>query len=699
MSLGLGLVSPGITIREIDLTKGSIVEDNQFIGAIAGPFPKGPVEEAVVIRNENEFIETFGKPVTTDNQSDYYHVAESFLSYGGVLKVIRCSDANLNSANVGVGSTTSVTLNIKNYDDYTENHSDSVSWEWAAKTPGAWANNLKVAIIDDFADQTFAGLSTSSLTVGMAVTCRLEGARVTIGVGVTYSWNSDTVLEGTLTGLGVSEIYVKWNTYNTGVSTFVQYKKGSNFEVKSSDGDIIVGGVSMGPADDATITDWYDGQTVVINGIPVYWRSLAPKPISSSFAIERRSYNDSVHILVIDDKGTATGVSGNIVEKFTNLSKALDATLSGKTLYYKERIALESTYVYAGYPQDGNVSKAGITTSNGLWGLKAVDSVDFNVIGNQTILLVGGVNYTGGGFNPSLGELSDAYDIVASKDQEEIDFLIYGPSMLTKEESQAKANKLIEIAESRKDTIVTISPFKDDVVAVSDAQSQTDDTVEFFNGIDSSSFAVFDSGYKYIYDRFSNKYRYIPCNGDIAGLMVRTSVDNYSWYSPAGADRGTLKNAIKLAYNPNQSQRDQLYTNRVNPVIYSPGSGVILFGDKTAQTFVSAFDRINVRRLFLEIEKTISNIAKTYLFEFNDEFTRTSFVSQVDPYLRDIAAKRGITEYVVVCDQTNNTPEVIDRNEFVAEFYVKPARSINFIGLTFVATKTGINFEEVIGRF
>ena len=213
----------------------------------------------------------------------------------------------------------------------------------------------------------------------------------------------------------------------------------------------------------------------------------------------------------------------------------------------------------------------------------------------------------------------------------------------------------------------------------------------------SSSYSVFDSGYKYTFDRFNNTFRYIPLNGDIAGIMARTSINSYPWFSPAGSQRGTINNAIKLAYNPSQAQRDLLYPKRINPVIFSAGAGMILFGDKTGLKEASAFDRINVRRLFLTIESTIERAARAQLFEFNDTLTRTNFLNIVEPYLRDVKAKRGITDFVVVCDESNNTPDVIDANQFKADIFVKPARSINFIGLTFVATRTGISFDEVIG--
>ena len=227
----------------------------------------------------------------------------------------------------------------------------------------------------------------------------------------------------------------------------------------------------------------------------------------------------------------------------------------------------------------------------------------------------------------------------------------------------------------------------------------TNNLIGYQASIPSSSYAVLDSTYKYMYDRYANTFRYIPLNGDIAGLCSRNDANYFPWYSPAGTTRGAILNAVKLAYNPTKSQRDLLYTNRINPVIFSPGAGIILFGDKTALGYSSAFDRINVRRLFIYLEKTISNAARNKLFEFNDSLTRTDFVNIVEPFLRDVQAKRGIYDFVVICDESNNTAAVIDSNEFVADIYIKPARSINFIGLTFVATRTGVAFSEVIGQY
>ena len=272
--------------------------------------------------------------------------------------------------------------------------------------------------------------------------------------------------------------------------------------------------------------------------------------------------------------------------------------------------------------------------------------------------------------------------------------------------TQNLAQQVIAVADARKDASAVISPYRGafltdtatGTVTINSDEDMTTNVLNFYAPLTSSSYAVFDSGYKYSYDRFADTFRYIPLNGDIAGCCARTDINNFPWFSPAGTARGAILNAVKLAYNPSKTQRDRLYSARVNPVIFSAGSGIVLFGDKTGLAKASAFDRINVRRLFIFLENAIEAAAKDQLFEFNDEITRTNFVNIVEPFLRYVQAKRGIQDYVVICDETNNTAAIIDNNEFVADIYIKPARSINFIGLTFVATRTGVSFEEIIGN-
>jgi hypothetical protein len=314
---------------------------------------------------------------------------------------------------------------------------------------------------------------------------------------------------------------------------------------------------------------------------------------------------------------------------------------------------------------------------------------------------------TTGALSSGLDDIVSGYGLFENTEKVEVDFILMGSAGYSKEQAQALANKCVAVAEARKDAVAFISPYRG--AAITDENSQTavqvrsddditDNVLSFYAPITSSSYAVFDSGYKYMFDRFANTFRYVPLNGDMAGLCARNDANQFPWFSPAGTSRGGILNAVKLAYTPGKVQRDRLYSNRVNPVIFSPGAGIILFGDKTGFGKSSAFDRINVRRLFIYLEDAISAAAKDQLFEFNDEITRTNFVNIIEPFLRDVQAKRGIFDYVVVCDETNNTASIIDNNEFVADIYIKPARSINFIGLTFVATRTGVSFDEVIGN-
>ena len=790
--MSLNLVSPGVKVREVDLTIGGITASNQQVGAIVGPFQKGPVNVPILVSNEQDLLQTFGKPVSNDSQYEYWMSASSYLSYGGVLRVIRTDGDNLNNSNAGVGIA-STTVKIESYEDYINGHTSASDWYYASKNPGSWANDLKVCVIDSAADQIIAGVGTSSSSyVGYGVTQPIING-VIAGTGTTST--ADGYLKGIITGVGVSEVYVKVTNRVSSAGTVydVEYTQGDVYEFKvpsvstvsttvgvattsgiiseSFDisitgivttsillGDIVSGTsvaagttvVSIGASSifvDRTITagigtttftftrtssttsisnpiqiitnagvatttinsssiiisDWYNQQTLGLTNSTLYWKSIAEKPSTSQYAAERSSKNDEIHIVVVDDTGKVTGIPGNILEKFTNLSKAKDGKISpSESIYYKEYIADNSAYIFAGVASTGNAT--GFTTSfnkigNGNWGV-LTQGVTFASIGNNTYNLLGGVDYSAnGGMSCTLSNIISSYEILKNPAEYGINFLINGPSGgSTIQESQAKANFLISIAEERKDCIAVISPFKSGIINITDTNTQTNNILQFFGGVASSSYAVFDSGYKYMYDRFNNSYNYIPCNADVAGLMARTAINQFAWFSPAGSSRGAINNAVKLAYNPSQAQRDLLYPRRINPIIFSPGAGVILFGDKTALSYVSAFDRINVRRLFLTIEDAIERSARAQLFEFNDVITRSNFLNIVEPYLRDVKSKRGITDFVVICDETNNTPDIIDSNQFKADIFIKPARSINFIGLTFVATRTGVSFEEVVGN-
>ena len=727
-------LSPGILVREVDVTVGRSDNVLQNSGAIAGPFSLGPVSEAIDITTEAELIEVFGQPISTDRHYEYWMTASSFLSYGGLLKVVRVDGANLNNANAGVGIA-STSLKIKNFDDYNLNYESATDYYYAAKNPGTYLNSLKVATIDDFGDQVI-GISTinpglSNIKVGFGVTMALSGTEA--GLGTTKS--VDGFLKGIITGVttdsvnGSSSIVVKVvsRVSGAGTETAVDYVQSDPLKSFQSGSTIIPvnnAGINTGKGINVfagvagTVTDWYDGQTLGLSNSTIFWKEIAPKPTSSKFVLDRNGKGDGMHVVVVDDTGSVTGIKGNIIEKNTFLSKASDtvsALASPERTYYKDYLALGSKYIYGG----GNVSAAAdefhgttpvavgfsttftpFTTGQGLFGQEAQD-VTFSAIGNKTYTITNGKDYGGvdhKGMSASLGDVVSGYDLFSNKDEIDVDFLLMGPGCTTEAESQAKANKLIAVANERKDCIACISPHRNNVVDVASTTDQTNNVIKFFSALSSSSFAVFDSGYKYTYDRFNNSFRYIPTNADVAGLMVRTEIEQFPWYSPAGQVRGVLNNAIKLAYNPNKSQRDSLYEARVNSIVTLSGAGTVLYGDRTGQSFASAFDRINVRRLFLTVEKALEGLANDALFEFNDEITRSTFVNAVEPYLRDVQAKRGLYDFRVICDSSNNTPDIVDNNEFRADIFLKPSKVINYVTLTFVATRTGVAFDEVTGR-
>jgi hypothetical protein len=725
-------LSPGVLVREVDLTVGRADNVLDNIGAIAGPFALGPVDEAIDITTENELIKVFGKPISTDAQYEYWMSASSFLSYGGVLKVARVDGTNLTNANAirnaaGVSTAGEPALKIKNFDDYEANYADDIAnYIFAAKNPGSWANNLKVCVIDDKADQilTVGSAVTANVTVGMAVTTTLTNVP-SAGIGTTSVFNG--YLKGIVTGIGASTVEVKiTSVVSTGnVETKVTYAQKSqlqSFKPSTGGGSLTVdfitsAGIATTSATINTgstpIRDWYDQQTLNLTNTAIFWSSIAPKPGTSQYAVNRNGKSDEIHVVVVDDTGTVTGIQGNLLEKFTGLSKATDAISavnSPQKIWWKDYLAVYSNYVYVGdNPSDElNVNEPVVATgfstafteftnSEGLWN-KDVQDKTYSALGNVTYNLSGGKDYSdAGGMAATLGDLFTSYNLFSNKDEIEVDYLIMGPGLTNKFESQAKANHLISIANGRKDCVAVISPHRADVVDITNPDTQTDNVLEFFSPLSSSSYAIFDSGYKYTYDRFNNKFRYIPCNPDVAGLCVRTSLVAYPWFSPAGQQRGIINNAIKLAYNPNKAQRDQLYPQRVNAIVNQPGIGILLFGDKTALGYASAFDRINVRRLFLTVEQALQRSAQAQLFELNDEITRANFRNIVEPYLRDVQAKRGLYGFLVVCDASNNTPDVIDNNEFRADIFLKPAKSINYVTLTFVATRTGVAFEEVAG--
>ena len=722
----LNLASPGIVIREVDLTVGRADATSGAVGALVAPFAKGPVEDPILITDEGGLLKTFGESYNSSKHYEYWMVASSYLAYGGNMRIVRADDDSLTNAYVGAANS----IKIKSTEHYGQlGYQDNTitNVTFAAKNPGSWANDLKVAILDSRADQIISGVvtNTAALAVGYGVTQTVDGT-LPKADGTTVAL--DGHLKGIITGIsgdGSSsspyEIEVKVLSHVSAASTEteVDYQAGGLYKFDASRLlSFHNGGSGAGTTTTFnTPADWFDQQEIVLTGPNIKWNNVVERPGTSDYAAARNSRFDEVHVLVYDDKGHVTGNAGTILEKHVALSKAKDAEYSlGSPAYWRSYLYTNSDNLFGGSAPAGIVTShfsTGFTQGSDTGWDQNAQGIKFAGIGNTTLTLGGGKNYDDGtdtsatnAFVPELNKLVSGYSLFENADNFEVDFLLMGSGNHTEAKAQALASKLIAVAEARQDAIAFISPYRQaflndsavGTVTVNSDSTITDNLVAFYGPITSSSYGVFDSGYKYMYDRFNDTFRYVPLNGDIAGLCARNDLTQFPWFSPAGTARGAILNAVKLPYNPSKVQRDTLYSNRINPVIFSPGEGIVLFGDKTGMAKSSAFDRINVRRLFIYLEDAISAAARDQLFEFNDEITRTNFVNIVEPFLRDVQSKRGIFDYVVVCDETNNTAAVIDNNEFVADIFIKPNRSINFIGLTFVATRTGVSFSEVVGN-
>ena len=636
-------VSPGVLVQERDLTN-VIPAVATTIGAVAGQFNQGPMDEVTSISSEKELVETFGKPDSTN--FEYWFSAASFLQYSSSLRVVRA--ANTSSVNAVVSGSA---LRIKNTDHYQNgdgttgpyNDGSANVGEWAARTAGAWGNNLKVSVCPS---------ATAYEAVNKTTT---NDASTAVGDTTIVLTSGTDFLVGDIVNFGESGGHeYRVTAVNTHTLTFVRHPSGT-------------GGL----------------HTAVANGSQVrrrwqYYDLVDKAPATSTYASNRSGVNDEMHIVVVDEDGGITGTAGEVLEVYDSVSKGSDAkTAQGDTNYYVDVLYNQSEYIY----WMDHVA----TGSN--WG-SAVAGITFTALSAPfTRSLASGAD----GSAVSTAELKTAYEKYNDADTVDVNLIIAGKGNAT------HIDNLITIAENRKDAIVFVSPERADVVNVTNSTTQTTNVKGFFDSIRSSSYAVFDSGYKYTYDKYNDVFRYVPLNGDIAGLAARTDLIADSWFSPAGFNRGVIRGAVKLSYNPTQGQRDELYRARVNPVVTLPGQGTLLFGDKTGLSTPSAFDRINVRRLFITLEKAISTASKFQLFEFNDEFTRAQFRNIVEPFLRDVQGRRGVTDFRVVCDSSNNTANVIDSNEFRADIFVKPNRSINFIQLQFVATRSGAAFEEVVG--
>lgn len=443
------------------------------------------------------------------------------------------------------------------------------------------------------------------------------------------------------------------------------------------------------------------------------WVNIAPRPSTSLYCLDKGGKNDELHIIVLDGDGQLTGTPNTLLEKFLSVSKASDAKSTvGENNYYANVLKQTSQYIYWGsHLDDDDQFPVNAVLATGSWGTISANKNFNRIQSSKSVHDEPNGRHMGGGksggsikfafaggvddYSNTSSDFSNAYNLVSDAESINVDYILSGPAGSSSDAALAKANSILNIVNSRKDCIAFFSPMRADVIGQTNSDTITNKVLTYFQNFGSTSYAVLDSGYKYIYDKYSDVYRYIPCNGDVAGLCLQTGVNQDPWFSPAGFSRGVLRNAIKLAYSPNKDQRDKLYAERINPVVTFPGQGVILFGDKTALGYQSAFDRINVRRLFLTLERVIGESAKAQLFEQNDETSRSLFRNLVEPYLRDVQGRRGVTDFLVKCDEENNPPDAVDRGEFFAEIYVKPTRTINYITLTFTATRTGVSFSEI----
>ena len=656
-------VSPGVLVTEKDLTNIVPAVSTSIAGVVVVS-EKGPMDEITPISSETEYVEKFGEP--TSSNFEFYYSATNFLQYGNALRVVRATPANaLNATDSGSGAL------IKNTQDYLDNFSggSNSKGEWAAREPGAKGNNLKVSLCPNstaFGPHSMSGnlVNDASAAIGDTTISVDDGSLMQ--VGDILEFGSATAFTAAPSGF-----YYKVTNISTNLLTIARYN--------TSTGETETGGLRHAVVDNARVLRHWE-----------YFFQFSQPPGTTDDVANAGGSLDEMHIAVVDEDGGITGTANTVLETFEGVSQASDAKdAQGNSNFYSDVIYRESKFIYW---MDHDTTLANLGSS------KVGQTFDNTGASNAFQVLNTSLTSGADGDTITNAQLATAYEKFLDVENVEINFLIGGPSQTaTDATGDTKATKLIDIAEQRKDCIAFISPARADVVNVTDPIQQTLNVRDFANGLPSSSYAVVDSGYKQVYDKFNDVYRMVPLNGDIAGLCARTDLVADPFFSPGGFTRGQIRGAVKLAYNPNEAQRDILYKANVNPVVTFPGNGTVLFGDKTFQKKPSAFDRINVRRLFLLMEKAISTAAKFQLFEFNDEFTRAQFRNLVEPFLRDIQGRRGITDFKVVCDDTNNTGEVIDRNEFIADIFIKPARSINFIKLNFVATRTGVAFSEVAG--
>jgi len=702
-------VSPGVNVSEIDLTT-VVPAVSTTEGALAGIFRWGPVNTRVLVDSESTLVSRFGKP--TNLNAETFFTAANFLSYGNKLYTVRTANttdptgaAGVLTAYANVGAvTTNTNLIVKNDADIDnqlviDNLAAETNVRYVARYPGALGNSLKISVCDTseayFANiqltnadanlssngqitniSATSGANQFSITIGQSGTGvigeavdRLTAVKAKLSVGDLIELGNSTI------GTQLVKVSAIGNVTNTSTVATLLVNTESKYTLLNFSGS---GSSNVS----ATAAGYLKRYWEYANAVD---RAPGPSEYQANYGGTAGAI-DEVHVVIADENGQFTGVPGTILEVYEGLSRATDAkSADGASIYIKDVINAQSRYVYYNTNRIAGYTNTAINITNTL---------------SNTAPMT--MSFTGGSDGASeststFNIVAAGYDMFKSAEDVDISLILQGKAIGTNDGAQIGSYIINNIVESRKDCVAFLSPSRASVVAKSDG-SEVDNTITFRNNLPSTSYAVLDSGYKYQYDKYNDVYRYVPLNGDVAGLCVRTDDTRDPWFSPAGFNRGNIKNVVKLAYNPNRAQRDQLYKNGINPVVTFPGEGTVLFGDKTLLSKPSAFDRINVRRLFNILEKAISTAAKFTLFEFNDEFTRSQFKNLVEPFLRDVQGRRGIYDFKVVCDETNNTTEVIDRNEFVGDIYIKPAKSINYIQLNFVAVRSGVEFSEIVGQ-
>jgi len=726
-------ISPGVVTKEIDLTT-VVPEISMTEGAIAGPFRWGPSYWSTTVSNETELVSQFGKPDAASYKT--FFTAASYLAYSGNLKVVRTPNTT-DAKNATMDA--SNTVYVANDETYENTYDPDMGGtqnddygDFVAKYAGDFGNSLRVSMCGATRANTNSdGTLNSNTDVSPTTTSIVYTVANTtvIGVGTTFradvavgdvlTWGSKYVVatavtsDTVLVASGAADIasaaaYVRRSRSAfgqpasdmigtcaasangvtiTGTSTAfdTQYTVGDLVKLVGTNEERKVSAIAS--ATSMTVSEPFVAAAAA-NTHSRRWEyadAFDGDPTTSSHCARNSGNYDEIHIAVVDEDGEFTGANNTVIETYTGSVAGGAKGEDGQSIYYKDLVNRKSSYIrWMDHDASGDADSYlnGGTTA---WGGAATGT--FN--GKGIIIsssLTGGAN----GSTATAGNVQTGYD--KFKNAEEIDVTL----LMTGDATAATQIHVINnIAEYRKDCVAFISPLQANVV--DNAGSEVTDVVDHRNSMPSSSYAFMDSGWKYMYDKYNDVYRYIPLNGDIAGCCAFTDESRDPFWSPAGLDRGNIRNAIKLPFNPNKTDRDNLYKNGVNPVTAMPGSGILLFGDKTLLAKPSAFDRINVRRLFILLEKSIANMAKAFLFEFNDAFSRSRFTSTVEPFLRDIQGRGGVQDFAVVCDNSNNTPDVVDRNEFRGDIYVKPSRSINFIQLQFVAVRSGVEFSEIIG--